>query len=65
MIGLKLIRPKKGAVVTSATWGVTRPSSRGLFLIRDEGRILRDVRVEVGPSIIVRIEMYVGIKGIT
>jgi hypothetical protein len=48
MIGLNLIRPKKGAVVTSAPWGVTRPPSRGLFLVTDEGRVLRDVYVEVG-----------------
>jgi hypothetical protein len=48
MIRPNLIRPSKGAVVTSATRGVSRPPSRGLFLIRDEERVLRDVRVEVG-----------------
>jgi hypothetical protein len=36
--------------VTSATRGVSRPLSHGLFLIRDKGRILRDSRVEVGPQ---------------
>jgi hypothetical protein len=34
--------------VTSATRGVTRPPSRELFLIRDDERVRRDGRVEVG-----------------
>jgi hypothetical protein len=35
-------------VVTSASRGVIRPLSRGLFLIRDDKRVRRDGRVEVG-----------------
>jgi hypothetical protein len=34
--------------VTSATRGLTRPPSRGLFHFRDEERTLSDGRVEVG-----------------
>jgi hypothetical protein len=34
--------------MASATRGVIRPPSRGPFLIRGEGRLLHDVRVEVG-----------------
>jgi hypothetical protein len=40
-LGLDLMRPKRGFFVSSATRGVTRPPSRGLFLRRDG-------RVEVG-----------------
>jgi hypothetical protein len=40
--------PKRDCFVTSATRGANHPPSRGLFLIRDEERVLHDVRVEVG-----------------
>jgi hypothetical protein len=41
--------------VTSAIWGVIRPPSHGLFLIRDDGRERRDVRVKVGRTAIMNV----------
>jgi hypothetical protein len=39
---------KRGCFVTSATQGVIRPPSRRPFLIRNDERVRRDSRVEVG-----------------
>jgi hypothetical protein len=48
MTGQNLMKTKKGFVVTSASRGVIRTPSRGLFLIRDDERVRRDGRMEVG-----------------